>query len=341
MTFADELLKIRRLLRDPDGNIWNIGMLRAFFNEVQADLQQQTSVLEDVTVLAVPPRYPMSYTHDWERSHTPTGSYRAFYNQDGHFTYTYPAEVQETFGVAGDTSLSGTTGSHPFEAWFSTPGLLPKIPFPVNFHTAKGFYYDEEPIEYEPRKVIERRDPSWRSREGKPISYTRDSDEDNQFILYPMPSAVWDDETGTGMVTSVSGDTTGAEVGVVTQRTGNVLSAESGIATEVLDSADNVLLVFDVTPTEVIGTGDILDWPDFMSKYVRYGVLQKAFNANTDGHIPSLSNYWGQRYRLGILAIKKFRSNKTRDRNRTLRSENLGARRTIRHPRLPDGYPVV
>ncbi len=143
------------------------------------------------------------------------------------------------------------------------------------------------------------------------------------------------------MVTHVDGDTTTSETGVITQRTGNVLSSEIGIATDVLDAEDNILLIYDITPTEVEGFADELDFPDFMTKYVRYGVLARAFMANTDGYIPSLANYWNQRYQLGIRAIKKFRSNKTRDRNRVLVSEDVGARRTIKHPRLPDGYPAI
>jgi len=143
------------------------------------------------------------------------------------------------------------------------------------------------------------------------------------------------------MITSVAGDTTNSEVGTITQRTGNVLSSEIGIAVTVLDAVDNVLLIYDIAPTEVDGFADELDFPDFMTKYIRYGVLAKAFMANTDGYIPSLSNYWGQRYQLGLRAIKKFRSNKTRDRNRALVSESVGAKRTVRHPRLPDGYPAI
>jgi hypothetical protein len=329
------------LIRDPDGNIWDTDLLREFWNEIQHDIQIKTSILEDITVLAVPPRYKASFMFDWERAHTEKGSFKCLYSQDGYFAYTYPDEVQEHFGISGDTTQGGSTGSHPFEAWHQDPGFLPKLPFPSNFHKAKGFYYDEEPIEYEDRQAIERRDPSWRKREGRVISYTRESAEDNQFILYPRPSSVtWDDVEGEGMVNSVSGDTTGSETGVITQRTTSVLSSDTGIATEVLESVDNVLLIFDVAPTEVTGFADELDFPDFLTKYVRYGVLARAFMANTDGYIPSLANYWNQRYQLGIRAVKKFRLSKTKARNRRLSTENLGARRTIRHPRLPDGYPA-
>jgi len=193
MNFADELIRIRRLLRDPDGNIWNTDLLRELWNEVQHEVQIRTSVLEDVTVIAVPPRFKASYMFDWERAHTDKGSFQCLFQQDGHFVFTYYDEVQQNFGIPGDTSIGGWMYTHPFEAWFETQGYPPKIPFPVNFHKAKGFYFDEEPVPYEDRKTIERRDPSWRSREGKAIAYTRESPEDNQFILYPRVAATNDD----------------------------------------------------------------------------------------------------------------------------------------------------
>jgi len=193
MNFSDELVKIRRLLRDPDGNIWSTDLLRELWNEVQHDVQMKTSVLEDVVVIAVPPRFKASYIYDWERAHTDKGSFQCFYQQDGHFSFTYYDEVQQNFGLAGDTSIGGSTITHPFEGWMQKPGYPPKIPFPDNFLKVKGFYFDEEPIPYEDRKTIERRDPSWRSREGAPVSYTRESLEDNQFIMYPKALATNDD----------------------------------------------------------------------------------------------------------------------------------------------------
>ena len=369
--------------------------------------------------------------------------------------------------------IGGVQYTHPFEAWFVNFGYQPRIPFPANFHKTMALYYDQEPMRYNDVSELARRDASWRTRQGKAFLYARESMEDNQFLLYPRPSAVWDDISGSkvvgggelvtnggfdtttgwtfdadywfvddsssskacyneggqtedleqtvaitagdsytysfvitlytagtlwfkvggdiivtvtangtytgsavagssnslleitaqfdfdgcidtvsliepavdkppiGPVHFVAGDTTESEIGNITQRTGSFLTYEVGVATDVLDAAGNIVLVYDVAPVPVTGTGDRLDYPDFMSKYVRYGVLGRAYMANTDGYIPSLANYWNQRYRLGVKALKHYRANKARNRARRFATETLSARRTIRHPRLPDGYPVV
>ena len=341
MNVSGEIVRLRRFLRDPDANIWSNDLLLGIWNEIQNDLQSRTRILEDVAVLPIPPRFQHSYMHECEREFAGDNAYRCLFHQEGHFAFTTPSEVQQAFGVAGNTTAAGTTYTHPLEAWFETPAYPPRIPLPSNFHSAKGVYHDEIPIPYVERRQIEKTDPSWRSRSGVPNAYTRESDEDNQILLYPRPSTVvWNAEVGEGMVTSVSGDTTGAEVGVISQRTGNLLTDESGFAVSVLDAADNVVLPYVVEPTEVDGVGSELDFPAFLTKYIRWGTLERAYQANTDGLNPDLARHWGRRYKLGLKAIGHYKSIRSRDRNRRFVSESAPAiRRRIRHPRLPDGYP--
>lgn len=66
MTWAIELKKIRRLLRDPEGNIWSDSFLRHLYNDVQREIQEKTMVLEDAVTQRVPAIYHMAYQHDWE-----------------------------------------------------------------------------------------------------------------------------------------------------------------------------------------------------------------------------------------------------------------------------------
>ena len=342
MNLTGELVKIRRALRDPTGNIWDTDLLIELWNQVQHDLQNQTRILEDVQVISVPPRFARSYLHEWEQGAAGDGAFQCLFNQGGFFAFCAHWEVQQNFGIAGDANTTGATFTHPWEAWHKAPSYPPKLPFPSNLGNIAGLYYDMEPIGWADRKQIERSDPSWRSREGEPVVYTRESIEENTFLPYPRPSTVvWNDEAGTGMVTSVSGDTTGAEVGVLTQRTGNLLSQDVGLGLEVLDADDNFLVLFDVAPSEAAGAGDEIDYPPYLSKYVRYGVLSHAYKANTDGAAPSLAGYWEQRYTLGVRAIQRLKWQRTADRNRRFVTEGPAGRRNYRHSRLPDGYPAV
>lgn len=341
--FATQLTKLRRALRDPEGNVWDTDLLIGLWNEVQHEFQIRTSLLEDVRALSVPPRYETSYMHDWEYEFATEPAYRCLRQQQNFYAYSARFEVQERFSLdESDVSDKGQGYTHPFEAFMaSSSPQLPRFNFPDNFDTMKGLYYDEEPLSYmRPRDIVQ--DSSWEIREGDPIGYTRLDEVSNEFVLFPRPSTVvFNDQEGTGMVTSVSGDTTSAEVGTLTLRTGTVVSEVEGIAVDVIEADDNILIIYDIAPQEVNGPADELDYPAFIAKYIRYGVLARAYRVNNDGYIPSLAAYWLERYQVGIQAVNEFKWVRRRDRDYQLRTKTAPARVSRRHPRLPDKYPAT
>lgn len=73
MSFAAELKKMRRMLRDPNGDIWSDNFLKHLYNDVQRELQDKTMVLEEAVTQRVPAVYQWSYQHDWEFAHLPEG----------------------------------------------------------------------------------------------------------------------------------------------------------------------------------------------------------------------------------------------------------------------------
>jgi len=100
-------------------------------------------------------------------------------------------------------------------------------------------------------------------------------------------------------------------------------------------------MIYDVDPTNIETASDDGDFPDFLKKYIRYGVISRAYGANTDGRIQSLSDYWSIRYLAGVEATKKFSRNRNNDRDYRLITGGASTRRTRRHPRLPSTYPVT
>jgi len=342
MTWADELTKIRRYLRDPDGNIWSDGLLMDLWNEVSADLQNRTNLLEDIASISVPPRYQQSYTHDWEVQFIASGetAYRCFRNQGNSYSFTSRFEAQIYAGIGSDGSDEGRAFTHPWEAWVKTDvGAEVPFPLPNSFHRMKWISYDKDPLSITTRRRVQDTGSSWVLSTGTPQVYYHMDEFENQIVLWPRPTtADWQDVTGSGMLTHISGDTNAVDTGTIIRRTGTFLSADRGIAVNAIESADNVLISFDVSPTEVTSQGSAIDWPPFLTKYVRYGVLQRAYAANTDGRIPSLGAYWKDRYLLGIQVLKQFRA------RRYQRIRRLGPtirlRRSMR-PRLPDTYPAV
>jgi len=342
MTLSDELYKIRRYLRDPDGNIWGTDLLIDLYNQAQQDVQNETSVLEDVSIVPVPPLYDAAYLHDCELEFCTGLVYQALRQNQNFFTYCAHFEVQENFGLEADVSDSGDCAyTHPFEAWFANPNKPVEFPFPDTFHSANGIYYDEMSINYRPKKDISRQDPSFMTHSGTTQWYYREDDYGNTFIPYPRPStATWDD-SGAGMVTSIDGDTVGAEIGVIIGRTETLLSSETGLAVTALETENNFTIFHDVAPPDVNGPGDELVWPEFLKKYIRYRVLELAYMTDNDGRIISLGDFWRKRYQLGLVAIRKYMANRHRDREYRLRTKGAFSRSSVRHPRLPDTFPAI
>lgn len=392
MIWSEELTRIRRFLRDPDGNIWGEELLRKLWRETAVDLQRQVNVLEDMRALSVPPRFEWAYVHDWEYGFTDNSesAYPALHQQGGHYTFTGIWEAQEFANWDADVSDEGAQNTHPWEAWFETPGKPIIFPFPHDFRAVRRMYYDREPLPFMPKKQISLIDPTWQTRSGEPQAYYREDEVSNHFSVWPRPStASWIDDDGTGMVTGYEDEPdetgsitpvrnssgtyfavsatvldsdgnefevstssvldSGGSNGLLLNQTGLITYAEDlgtledeGVTLDVVDVDDAILLVMEIDPREPQSLGDDLDMPSYLVRYVRFGVLGRAYAANTDGRIESLSRYWMARYNRGIENIQRFKGRRTADRVYrmvTQRAPIVGTK--PKHPRLPDGYPAV
>lgn len=201
MTWAEQRKRIRRMLRDPDRNIWSDALILRLFNDVQRELQSKTNVLEDVEAVRVPPLYLCSYLQDWEWTYAKGSSgkvYKALrYFDQGDVVGTYKWEPESLVGIDSDTSGEEMSiFTHPWEAWIdgAAPGLPVPIWFPVNFDKAKLVAWDREPLEYIEPKQLMSDDSSWATHSGRPSHYWRHDDVENTFILYPRPETpIWDD----------------------------------------------------------------------------------------------------------------------------------------------------
>jgi len=347
MNYSTQLKRIRMLLRDPDGNIWSDTELKRLFNDEQLYLQHQTSILEKIQPVRVPPQYLMSYLYDWEWQYEDEGKkYQAL--QYYHQSNTVIAHRWESYvsgGINVTESSNGEIFIHPWEAWYAdTIGALVPIPFPADFYKAKFVAWDREPIDYKPIKEIQE-DQSWATRSGKVQYYTRFDDLSNEMILYPLPAdPVFDDIEGdalTGLIMSDDDNTEDSEYGLILVETGYETISNYGIATDTVKADDNLLIVYDCIPTDISDDDQESDFPIFMRKYIQYGVLERAFAANTDGNIESLRDYWASRKKIGLEAIKRLKWTKKTDRDYCLKTKGAPGFRTTRQPRLPDEYPAV
>lgn len=342
--WSDELTKVRRYLRDPDGNIWSDEFLRHLWNDIQADLQTRTTVLEDVTAQRVPDLYHTSYIHEFEWRHLDT-DFTEFYQalrQHVDYVVCYNWEPQQIAGITPDTVDEGVHFTQPWEAFMGlAPGEEVRMAFPKNFHALKYIAYDEEPIFRTTRKEVQMSDSSYITHEGTPVAYYMDETLEKSYVLYPRPSRAFaSDLLGDGVAFYVSDDSENEDYGDIALRSGSSETGQ-GVSVDVVGTVDNVLIVYDVAPTNLEAASDSSDFPDFLTKYIRFGVLSRAYNANTDGRIPSLAAFWGSRYELGVRQIKQFMRRRKADREYRLSTKSESVRRRRGLPRLPSTYPSI
>lgn len=345
-TWATQLERIRYYLRDPEGNLWSEALLRALWEEAADDLQARTGVLERVRVMPVPPRWQVSVTYDWEWAYRPeTGRdvWWALRHQGQYYTHCAPFEAQAYLGVdAAESDYGVAAVIHPWEAWYALPGAPVPFPWPDDLHALRAAYYDEEPIEQDLWGQVVGATQAWSYVQGIPDTLYRVDVVSPAYFLTPRPSTDGDNElSGTGPVSYVDGDTLESEYGEITRRTTGTTDSELGVSVDVVDAADNVLLVYVASPSPVTGAGDELEWPDWICKYLRAGVLERAYRVQGDGQIESLAAFWGSRYELGLQAVNRYKRLRCEDRVYCLATREAAPLRTRQGPRLPSGYPAL
>lgn len=346
MSWSSELKRIRYFLRDPNGSIWSEPFLRHLYNDVQHDFAHKTHVLEDVIAQRVPGTYHIAYLYEWEYRNTPTDLSQFYQALSLHDDYTFchrwePQQIAAMDPV--DVADYGIHFTQPWEAFTSeTPGELVKMRFPANFNSMKWMAYDETPLLSLTKKEITSSDPSYIAKEGTPIAYYPYDQMDNSYVLYPRPSISFENEAaGDGVAFFADGDIEDVTTGTIAVRSGSVDSAEIGVSVDIVDTTNNVFMVYEVSPTDVAASADEPDFPVFLRKYIRHGVIARAYGGNNDGRIKSLADYWTLRYNLGVEYTKRFARYRKQDRDYRLTIPGAPGRRSYRHPRLPDGYPAV
>lgn len=333
--FNDELTKIRRFLRDPDGNIWTDADVFAFWNDSQMEIAAKAGYMEKANTSKYPPEWIFSYMRDWEHQYADGDRYRCLLDwQARDMTACYPWEAGY-FLTNSSTPDSGYRFTHPWEG-ISTGSPADVIPSPFHdrFHAMKFFAYDEDELTYIDRKRLAERDGFYRTASGTAAHYWIPDEQSNQFIIYPRPSVTWD---YSGLLFEPT-DTYDDDGGINTWTEAEVDYADSGVITLTLDTEGMVFSVFEYIPKEVEAHEDEIDWPDFLVKYFRHAALERCYSADTDGFIPSLRDYWRMRKELGIKAIKRFKGMRKQDRDYRMGGGKSGTR--SRHPRLPAEYPA-
>lgn len=331
--FSDSETRLRRFLRDPNGDIWSSLDLQTYYNDAQVEIAQKTNLLVRVEANYYPPRYDYSYMFDWERAYIEGDDYQmGQINQASGDWITYPWEANYYL----DTHITGDDGyrfMHPWEAHYcADPADPPGILMQAQLDKMKYIAYDREKIEPIDEKWLRDHDRYYRTRSGEVTHYWRPDDYSNIMYLYPRPSTVTIQEPD---VTDTFDDTGG----INTSAEAWLDETDYGLVTDIINTEDALFAVYSAQPIDIEVITDSGSFPDFMVKYVEYGTLERAYGADTDGFIPSLRDYWKLRKEIGLKALAKFQRMTLSDRDYRLGGQPHPT--SSKRLRLPDGYPAV
>lgn len=312
-TFNDNLTILRRFLRDASAVIWETAAICRYWNQAAHEVAQKIGFQEEAGVIAYPPQWDGSYMHDWEIDEISGDVYRCLdVAQYQSMVVAYPWEAQYDNDVNDDNYRC----THPWEAQYADVADPIKLPLPTYLESIVYAAFDETEITPITEKELSLSDAYYRTTTGTPIHYWRPDIQHNEVVLYPAPSSVsWEDDASS-------------------------FEDDEGLVTDLLETGDQLFMIYRATPTEVTSTtyADDITWcPVFVMAAIRAGTLERAFGADTDGFIPSLRDYWKMRKEAAIMALKILVQSRMQDRDIRLGGSGHGGRPP--YPRLPDHYP--
>jgi len=342
-TFNESITRIRRFIRDPDGDIWDDETIRLLFNDAQLEISTKINFIERVHAYKYPPMWTWSYQRDWEFQHIAGDKYQCLHNWAGRdIIISYPWEPGYYLDT-NDTADDGTRFIHPWEVVYCSPADVVKIPIHAKFHKGRFAAFDEIQIEPISEKELGQSDSYYKTTSGVPNSYYRANEYDNVMVLYPRPSGVtWDEYN---LFADTPGDSFSDTLGegIITHEEDSLDESDEGIIYDTIDTEDHLFMIFQAIPDDIeegesSWDDEIKWWPAYMIPIIEYATLERCFGADTDGFIPSLRDYWEARKKIGIETIKLFKQKRLMDRDYQM-GGRLKPIRSV-HPRLPSGYPA-
>lgn len=334
MSFADELTIMRRFLRDPDGNIWSNTDILTYWNDAQREIAIKTGNIEKAEAYYWPPRWTTSHLYNWEYGYAEGDIYQALLPWEADDSIVcYPWEPAYWLGTA-EPADDGYRFTHPWEGYHASPADVIAGPLHADLEDIIFLAYDQRGLEPMDRKRIAETDSSYKTAAGTPVGYWRPDASSRQLVMYPRPTNyTWDDDGIPYDPYEALSDTGGLN----TFSTDSVDYADGGLILDQVGTDDTLFILYRSAPQDVVDFTDEIDMAPYLTKYIRYGCLERCLGADTDGFVPSLRDFWKQRKELGIRSIKRLDILKRSDREYRLGGNQPRGR--SRHPRLPSEYP--
>jgi hypothetical protein len=198
--FLDQLVKIRRLLRDPDALIWDNEQLCLLWNEAQTEIAQKTGYLTRARSVRYPSQYSVSYMFDFEPENTPGDNpqplriSQSVQNLSAGTVITYPWEAGYNH-TTNELPDDGYRITHLWEAGYaSTVGDPPWVQLSGKIQGIKFAMFDEDTITPIYERTLALSDGAWRTHQGDAQHYYLSDQYHNRLYLYPQPDITLDDD---------------------------------------------------------------------------------------------------------------------------------------------------
>lgn len=342
MLVSESITRIRRTLRDRDGDVFTDTTIIRLWNKTLMKFCRETGILERQTHLPVPPMSHSTYTHRWEEEYTSRPS-SLLYSFLSPFTYTQPWEPCSVVGTSPEPT-GGYTITQGWESHYVDTFSRVRHYFPDDYLSPIFIAYDEKPIEWVFRREVAEGNTSFTTKAGDYPSIYIEDNESLVFYLYPKVTANYGcqdlvGDYGVLIYDDSSTITLDSDYGVIIFTEDDDISGNYGVTVRYQTPEDAIYLVYQVKPLEIADDGQTIEVPKWSVKYIEAGVLSLLFKMESDLQSLPLSEHFEGRYEAGVKITEHFKSKQRTMRGYKFRGPQYkqGQRRKLAD--LPSHYP--
>jgi hypothetical protein len=194
MNLAEQMIIMRRFLRDPEGDVWSADQLLLYWNSAQIEVAAKLGYMERAMTLRYPSQFVLSYLHEWEYQYT-GGSLTPVDKiglESGDYVMSFPWEAAYD-ATTTDAVDDGARLTQQWEASYSNPSEVLRVHLSDDIESVKYAAFDEDTIEQTNERTISSGDGYYKTTTGEAEYYYFPDKMHNCVVVYPRPVIALDD----------------------------------------------------------------------------------------------------------------------------------------------------
>ena len=337
-----------------DGTLWTRQDLRYAYNDAYRRFATLAQSIRRFVILDVPGRMTFGCAYEWEPQVAQRGTTWVWGWQTVGYAATSLWEVQHLEGVTPESGGEGLT--QPWERAYANPFDTPyRFALPRNNERIAAMWYDHRRLAAIDVRELDSLWRSWMSLGDYPLAWTQGTGRNRTFELYEIVTTYQQGYSSHGLqgtVRQFSGSRTwetGTQLYGVPRRIESsarqyLVEGEQHGAPRDWHTSEDALLVQEVVGPEIPDLTDT-DSPDLIppqvQKYLRFAVLEGAWQQQGEGRQPALAELCSVLVARGIRLLQVLGDLARYDRD--MQRAPVGESTRYRPPRvqLPSTYPRV